>query len=1109
MTKFVYCSSMNIRLTYKSLLLPAIQWADVYFILVLLTCFSSSRLSAEGTKQLEPVNAPLKSYCRISLTNNTTDYRIPFALVGCDEVYRLNINIKDYTKEKIYLGFGEITNYFEDTSVIISDVKFQVRNPDDIIVPGFSLKTLPDAPGEAGFILTRDEAIAGPEISGSNLSGYSPLIIIPDRNGDYYIEFEIPSMEQTEARVFKYFDITVASGVNPLPGRMWSKTWQLSSSNVDSEVNSSHSIFYIYSDDGIVTSFDCNGLAGGIWAIYSNEYGCSTAGNWSERRRSIIGNATVSPQYKIFLNDPDPSIYPSGQVGTMNSFDVITADCDTLIIFTADVSKKGNIEILLDLPPSNPGTVGVEDVQLGYPVVQGTNILLPGWDGMSAIGKPIPNGTIIGARIRYLNGLSNLPLFDVEDNPLGFKVDIQRPIPISGISKMKVYWDDLLLPSAANPTINTTLGCIYVESAPVSGCHEWTIESTLGDKNTINSWWYYSTDEVLSLPFTINMGPSTGNISGPDQVCFGQSAIFRTQSIPHAEKYIWELTGPGVSMTFEKTAPDTTLYKQFSNTLQPGVYSLIVKGSNQSCGIGPSTNFTIFVYNNLSPPISGPGQVCANSTSQFAVNGAYTNISWLSVKGTIQGPADLNIVNINWSESGIDTLKVITTNVDCGTRTSIIPIIIKPSPTVEFEYPVFGTTCLGVEAIFADQSHIQGAIIVSRTWDWGDGNTESVNGTNVIHNFKTEGNFNVTLRVSSDQGCHSETSHNIRVIPLPQAEFSVYQNCISDSVQFTDHSVGENINQWHWSFPVNATVVNPQLSAESRAIFNTTGTFPVRLVATNLYGCSDTISKDVKIHEHPQADFSMENPCQNQEILFTDESSPADTLIENYKWKVTSTARSQNTYEGNPVKIIFEDAQTYTLVHEITDFFGCKGSITSLIPVNPTPESLFESTDNYNNINGLLTFSNQSNGATEYSWDFGNGETSSLFEPEIKYNQEGSYTIIMIASNAEGCYDTAYWSYYYTPGLYLPNAFSPDQNGKNDVFKPISQSNSLTPYSLQIFNQWGLLIFESNDPGWGWDGTFRGEPCSMGDYIYLVKYNETHESESRIIHRKGIFTLVR
>ena len=809
--------------------------------------------SAEGTKQLEPKGAPGYSNCKITLLENIPENRIPFALVDCKPQYRLNIHISDYTTEKIYFGFGNIFSYVSDT-IKFHDVSYQIKNPSGTVVKGLSPMPVP---GSIGYIASRNQVDLGPDINNTNAGGYEPLEFTPAMNGDYSIEFEIPPYKYPDIRVVEFFDITVAKGNTMIPGRLWSKAWQLSSGGVKADISASYSSFYIYTADSIVTRFNCNGLAGGIWTIYSNEWGCSTSGTWSDRRRSIAGNASVEPEYKIFLNAPDSLVYLSGQIGEMLDFKQLPSDCDTVITFAANVSKSGSIEILMDVPPLNPTSPGPEDVQLGYSVKAGYNTLLPAWDGRNGQGIPLANGTQVNARIQFQNGLSNIPLYDVEDNPKGFKVDIQRPLPASGSTKLKLYWDDKRLPDSVSPSSNVTDGCIYSGSQPLSGCHPWTVKQGLGESNTINTWWYLTTDAILSIPITINLKPKSGSIFGPVDICDGQTAIFQTSTIPFAQEYIWHLSGPGVALDMVKDATDNTFSQEFLTSMAKGNYSVSVFGRNLQCG----------------------------------------------------------------------------------------------------------------------------------------------DGKKVFH--------------------------------------------------------------------------------------------------------------DARIHYLPNAAFSYGNPCQGAGIIFTDQSNPADAPLAEYTWNKQSGSGDKLTTHGNTTLFVFDYAGNYKVSHSVMDAFGCTDTTSSLIKIKPKPDCSFEYTDNIDNIKGKVQFENTTSGASEYFWDFGNSKTSILAAPEITYTREDDYSILLVATNTEGCKDTAIRQYYYMPGLWLPNAFSPDNDGQNDIFRPVTQRTTLEPYQLSVFDRWGQLIFTSSNPDMGWDGKYKDEPCPAGNYSYLLQYREAKVESSEIVTKRGVVSLIR
>lgn len=1079
----------------------------VFTLLIILFGFQSVCL-AEGTKELEPIGAPSNSLCRLILAIDEDNDRIPFALVNCSEEYRLNIRINNFLNEKIYFGFGNTTDYGIDPT-IINDVNFQIKDPAGNIVAGYELSPLPGTSGAAGFIETMEEAQRGPDINNSNPGGYAPLQLNPTMNGDYVLEFGFQNAYQGIRRTLRYFDVTVANGNVPIPGRLWSKAWQLSSGSVQSSSSASYSTFYIYSNDSIVTSFESNGLSGGIWIIYSNEWGCSTTGTWSNRRRSVIGNATVPPQYKIFLNNPDPSVFPTGIIGEMISATALPHVCDTVITFAATVSKGGNIEILIDVPPLNPNAFGPEDVQLGYSVTPGYNVLLPAWDGKDAFGVALSNGTQIEARINFLNGLTNIPLHDVEDNPYGFKVDIIRPIPVSGNTKLKIFWDDTGLPSSSNPSSNVMIGCVYSDVGFVTGCHDWEFSSSyLGEYNTVNSWWYYSSDDQLIIPITLELLPRKGNISGPANICAGQLATFKTTSIPFAPKYMWNISGPGFSTDVERDAPDSTFTYQFTLDMPHGPYSVSVYGLNPECGPGDMAYKSFVLFDEDPPAVSGSVSACALAPSQYHIDGYFSDIQWSADKGEVIGSSGNNQVTIQWPTTGADTIWVYSTTPECGIRLSSLPIKINPVADAGFLTSGEATSCPGLPLTFTDNSELVSGTIGARNWMWDDGLSEDASGSQITHSYANTGTYNVRLRVTTNHGCQSEIINQINIIPYPEASFTSYSNCISQAIELTDISEGINLALWKWDFgnaPVTAENLNLR---QPSAVFHQSGLFPVTLVVTNQYGCVDTVIKQVHIHNPPLAAYDYEFPCQSRAIVFSDKSTPADTSLVQYNWNVKSNTTGERLFQGNPISVIFDKAADFEVELEVTDVFGCIGSTYSLVSIVPKPAGDFDYLKYESDRQGVLRFENHTTGAIEYLWDFGNNNTSVLFEPETLYTLEGAYTITLVSVSPEGCIDTTFRNYYYNPEVWMPNAFTPDNDGLNDVYKPVTQRTTLEPYLFQIFNRWGQLIFSSTDPERGWDGKFEGKSCINGVYSYILQYREGAEGSAQIIVQKGSVTLL-
>ena len=144
---------------------------------------------------------------------------------------------------------------------------------------------------------------------------------------------------------------------------------------------------------------------------------------------------------------------------------------------------------------------------------------------------------------------------------------------------------------------------------------------------------------------------------------------------------------------------------------------------------------------------------------------------------------------------------------------------------------------------------------------------------------------------------------------------------------------------------------------------------------------------------------------------------------------------------------------------------------------------------------------------------FGDGGTSNDFAPSHIYlDTEDGANIILIASSTHGCTDTATFDIPFDPGFiyYIPNSFTPDGDMVNQTFNPIFSSGiDIYHYTMNIYNRWGELIFVSNDPSIGWDGSYglNGLDCEAGIYNFevIVKFPNVDERTKLL----GVVNLIR
>ena len=135
-----------------------------------------------------------------------------------------------------------------------------------------------------------------------------------------------------------------------------------------------------------------------------------------------------------------------------------------------------------------------------------------------------------------------------------------------------------------------------------------------------------------------------------------------------------------------------------------------------------------------------------------------------------------------------------------------------------------------------------------------------------------------------------------------------------------------------------------------------------------------------------------------------------------------------------------------------------------------------------------IAFLDQSSGATSWSWDFGwPGLTSTEQFPHPIYPEPGQFDVMLAIVDTLGCRDTTYRTITVKPEfeMYIPNSFTPNGDGINDLFRP--SVIGVREYRMRIFDRWGELLFESEDPNETWDGGYAGSMVPSGVYVYQYR----------------------
>ncbi|MEN8929278.1 MAG: gliding motility-associated C-terminal domain-containing protein [Flavobacteriales bacterium] len=250
-------------------------------------------------------------------------------------------------------------------------------------------------------------------------------------------------------------------------------------------------------------------------------------------------------------------------------------------------------------------------------------------------------------------------------------------------------------------------------------------------------------------------------------------------------------------------------------------------------------------------------------------------------------------------------------------------------------------------------------------------------------------------------------------------------------------------------------------------------------------GCQTSQTVIVESFPEPEASFLVDSVCLGFTSNFIDQSSVTTGSITNWQWALPGNPTIPNPTFVSPA------AGDLPITLTVTSDSGCVDDTTILAVVHalPVPSFSFSPQELYT-FNPDVCFSNQSTGATSYSWDFdfnGTNGRSTLVNPctvRFPENNEKIYQVVLTAENEFGCIDSISGAISILDEflLYIPSAFSPNADGKNDEFRIFSAG--VDKFSIKIFNNWGELMFETEESDQFWDGKHKGELVPVGIYPY-------------------------
>ena len=616
-------------------------------------------------------------------------------------------------------------------------------------------------------------------------------------------------------------------------------------------------------------------------------------------------------------------------------------------------------------------------------------------------------------------------------------------------------------------------GTLSASSSTAGGTWTWSLGGNiLGSGSTLSV--NPTTSTTYSVQYNVNGCTSTSTVlvsveATPqpqivnDSICLGQTGTLFVSNVSAGGTYLWSTGATTASLSAAPTTNTTysVVYTSANGCVAPSVSAdIIVKPNpivtvvNDTICIGSSTTIT--------STVDLPG-------------GSYT---WSPL------PSSSNSITVTPNTTSTYT---VIYNLQGCTDTASATVVVNPIPVASTSNT---TICFGDVATLTASANLPNG-----TYLWST--SETTNSIQVSPGTTTTYSVAYTLN-----NCTSPSVNAIVTVnPIPVVTLSSATICEGDNVTLT---ATPNLTGGSYTWgPLNT------IGGASQTLSPSVDT-TLTVIYTLLNCPSLPASGTVTVNPLPIVTFSSNivEGCAPLGVTFT----ATDQTNATYNWSTSNAL----TGTGSSTTILFPSGGTFDVTLAATTVNGCfaSNSMANYIYVEDLPNADFESPISiFTNEAQYVQFSNLSTGATNYIWNFGDGQMSTEVEPShIFQSTMNGYTINLIALTALNCLDSMSISigYQYNELYYIPNSFTPDGDQNNQVFLPIFYSGyDPSNFEMQIYNRWGEVLFETRNVFFGWDGSVgeEGLDAQEGVYTYRILFKNPDLDERVVV--TGTVNLIR
>lgn len=378
-------------------------------------------------------------------------------------------------------------------------------------------------------------------------------------------------------------------------------------------------------------------------------------------------------------------------------------------------------------------------------------------------------------------------------------------------------------------------------------------------------------------------------------------------------------------------------------------------------------------------------------------------------------------------------------------------------------------------------------------WDFGDGYTQTTTTPNVTHIYNSFGNFVPKVIMEDPSGCQIPITGLDTVFAVgANAKFGFDDTLFCDfgTVNFSDSTTfNDPVISYNWSFGDGGTsaLQNPAHT------YPGPGLYTVRLVVNTQNGCTDTITRQnlIAVVQRPLIDIAGDSVfCIHSTKTHNGLFIQPDTSVVTWSW---SFPNGNTSVLQNPPPQTYNTAGPFVITAIAENSTGCRDTTTQNLLVNPLPVVTMPAQMTVQNGFPVTIPATYTPNTINWIWSPATG-LSCADCPTPVAGPKVSTTYQVYFTDDNGCSNTGTIQVFVickNANLFIPNTFSPNGDGSNDIFYPRGKGLERVKL-LRIFNRWGEVVFEKrdvpvNDPSAGWNGTFKGRKPMADVYIYQAE----------------------